>query len=163
MLITAVAYRKDIFEREQARKKSADQARIAGMAAGRDANQDEPPLPARSDDDESYHDHAPPPASPSGNPVAPHSPRPAPAARAAPEVKKLRLTLRGSHGEVKLAAKLTHTISKLLSHYGQKHGLSADAIAKLSLEDPDGEVMDRQATVGGFEIEDEDLLTVLDG
>lgn len=156
-----------------AERKLADKARIASIAAEADdeAQQNAPPPPGSDDGDESDHgnghaDHHSGTANGDGDHprAASNSPRLAPAAppKAASTEKKLRITLRGSHGEAKLAAKLTHTIAKLLQHYGNKHQLSKEEIEGLKLEGPDGEEMDPQTTLGDFdEVEDEDMLTVL--
>ena len=122
------------------------------------AQQDVPPEPG-SDGDYSDHGQADGNGDGEDRPVASNSPRPPPVP-VAPVERKVKLNLRGSHGEAKLAAKLTHTASKLLNHYGKKHNLSAEVIKTLRLEDPDGELIEPDTLVADMEVEDDDLLNV---
>jgi hypothetical protein len=156
-----------------AERKNEDQARIASYAAREEAAQAEQeaaPPPPGSDDgysdhgQQDLHDDADREDANEGEgPIPPHSPRPAPAPQSAPTETKLKLTLRGSLGEAKIQAKLTHTVAKLLAHYGKKHSLSPEAVKKLKLEDPEGDIADPSAMVQDIGVEDDDMLTVLGG
>lgn len=56
--------------------------------------------------------------------------------------------------------KRTTKISLLLKNYGTKRGLTKEIWEGLSVEDPDDEKMDSQKTIGDYEVEDNDMLSV---
>lgn len=167
LLTSSVGYRKDIYEAEIKKKKNEEAARVARLAAEAEEPNDDDPNGGGSDDEDSddnsilSNGNAPPPPPPSANQDARRSNSVAAAGGGEGEnVEKLRLTLRGPHGEAKFMVKTTTKISSLLKNYGSKKGLTKEIWESLSVEDPDGETMDNEKTIGDYEVEDDDMLSV---